>query len=187
MKNIFLVSIFGLLFILTGCDKLTEFTISESQINSYLSTKVKYENNIGITGFADADITLHNLQSEIGRSEPGIIALNGDATVKMNSLLGAAAAADIALTLTARPVFDAQTGSIYLKELKISQYKITPENMETAISVVIPYLNSSLDTFFATQPVYVLNPDNSAAEATAKKLAKGLEIKPGKLVIPMVD
>ena len=184
MKNIFLASIFGLLFILTGCDKLTEFTISESQINSYLATKVKYENNIGITGFADADITLHNLQSEIGRSEPGIIALKGEATVTMNSLLGAAAA-DIALTLTARPVFDAQTGSIY--ELKITQYKITPENMETAISVVIPYLNSSLETFFATQPVYVLNPDNSAAEATAKKLAKGLEIKPGKLVIPMVD
>ncbi|HHR6455210.1 TPA: lipoprotein [Providencia alcalifaciens] len=186
MKNIFLASIFGLLFILTGCDKLTEFTISESQINSYLANKVKYENNIGITGFADADITLHNLQSEIGRSEPGVIALNGEATVKMNSLIGAAAA-DIALTLTARPVFDAQTGSIYLKELKITQYKITPENMDTAISAVIPYLNSSLETFFSTQPVYVLNPDNSATEATAKKLAKGLEVKPGKLVIPMVD
>lgn len=55
------------------------------------------------------------------------------------------------------------------------------------MSAVIPYLNSSLETFFETQPVYVLNPDNGAAEATAKKLAKGLEIKPGKLVIPLVD
>lgn len=59
--------------------------------------------------------------------------------------------------------------------------------MDTAIAAVIPYLNSSLETFFETQPVYVLNPENSAAEATAKKLAKGLEIKPGKLVIPLVD
>ena len=186
MKNILLASLFGFLFILTGCDKLTEFTISESQINSYLASKVKYENNIGVSGVADADITLSNLTAEIGRSEPGIITLNGESNVKLNSFIGAADA-KIALTLTARPVFDVSSGSIYLKELKITKYTITPQNMDTAISAVIPYLNSSLETFFEHQPVYVLNPENSAAEATAKKLAKGLEIKPGKLVIPMVD
>ncbi|BBG58763.1 lipoprotein [Providencia rustigianii] len=186
MKNILLASLFGFLFILTGCDKLTEFTISESQINSYLASKVKYENNIGVSGVADADITLSNLTTEIGRSEPGIITLNGESNVKLNSFIGAADA-KIALTLTARPVFDVSSGSIYLKELKITKYTITPQNMDTVISAVIPYLNSSLETFFEHQPVYVLNPENSAAEATAKKLAKGLEIKPGKLVIPMVD
>jgi hypothetical protein len=33
----------------------------------------------------------------------------------------------------------------------------------------------------------VLNPDNSKTEALAKKLAKGLEVKPGELVIPFSD
>ncbi|ELZ5939320.1 lipoprotein [Providencia sp. 21OH12SH02B-Prov] len=186
MKQFILAAIIGCLTILTGCSQITEFSISENTLNQYLATKVKYNHKVGISGVADADIQLANLKSEIGRSEPGKVALTGDATVNLDTLLGKTEA-KIALTLTARPYFDVKTGSIYLKELNISQYQVTPENMDTAIAAVIPYLNSSLETFFETQPVYVLNPDNGAAEATAKKLAKGLEIKPGKLIIPLVE
>lgn len=186
MKQFILAAMIGALTLLAGCSQLTDFTISEGTINNYLATKVKYSHNVGISGFADADIQLTNLTSEIGRSEPGKITLRGDATVKLDTLLGKTDAT-IALTLTARPYFDTQAGAIYLKELNITEYKVTPENMDTAISAVIPYLNSSLETFFETQPVYVLNPDNGAVEATANKLAKGLEIKPGKLIIPLVD
>lgn len=186
MKQFILAALIGCLTLLTGCSQLTEFSISENTVNQYLANKVKYNNKVGISGVADADIQLTNLKSEISRSEPGKIALTGDAAVNLDTLLGKAEA-KIALTLTARPYFDAQAGAIYLKELNISQYTVTPESMDTAIAAVIPYLNSSLETFFETQPVYVLNPENSAAEATAKKLAKGLEIKPGKLVIPLVD
>ncbi|MEX6313825.1 lipoprotein [Providencia manganoxydans] len=186
MKQFILAAMIGCFTLLTGCSQLTEFSISEGTINNYLATKVKYNHNVGISGVADADIQLANLKSEIGRSEPGMIALTGEATVNLDSLLGKTSA-KIELTLTARPYFDAQAGSIYLRELNISQYKVIPENMDTAISAVIPYLNSSLGTFFETQPVYVLNPDNSAVEATAKKLAKGIEVKPGKIIIPLVD
>ena len=186
MTKYFFAAMLGFLSLVTGCSQLSEFTINESQINSYLANKVKYEHNISIKGLANADIQLTNLKSEIGRSEPGKVALNGEANVKLDSLIGRAEA-KIALTLTARPVFDVKSGSIYLKELNISQYKVIPDNMDTAVSAVIPLLNNSLETFFGTQPVYVLNPENGAAEATAKKLAKGLEIKPGKLVIPLVD
>ncbi|EKT57490.1 lipoprotein [Providencia sneebia] len=186
MKQFLLVAMLGIFTLLTGCSQLTEFTISENTINSYLANKVKYDNNIGISGVIDANIKLSDLKSEIGRNEPGKIALRGIATVNLDSLIGNTNAT-IDLTLTARPYFDVQEGAIYLKELNISQYKVIPENMDTAIATVMPYLNSSLEAFFATQPVYVLNPENGAAEATAKKLAKGLEIKPGKLIIPMVD
>ncbi|MCW2254877.1 hypothetical protein M2263_000968 [Providencia alcalifaciens] len=186
MKQFILAAMIGVFTLLTGCSQLTDFTISESTINHYLATNVKYDHNVGISGFADADIQLTNLKSEIGRSDPGKIALSGEAAVNLDSLLGKANA-KIELTLTASPYFDAKTGAIYLKELNITQYNVIPENMETAISAVMPYLNSSLGAFFSTQPVYVLNPENGAAEVTARKLAKGLEIKPGKLVIPLVD
>ena len=186
MKTSIFAAIFGLITILTGCSQLTEFSINEGQINRYLAKNVKYDNKVGISGVVDADIQLSNLTSEIGRSEPGKVAISGQSKISLDSLIGSAKA-EIVLTLTSRPYFDATTGSIYLKELTISSYKVTPDNMDTTIAVVIPYLNSSLQTYFEHQPIYVLNPDNSVAEATAKKLAKGLEIKPGKLVIPLVD
>ncbi len=73
-----------------------------NQINDYLANKVKYDHKVGITGFADADIQLANLKSEIGRSEPAS-RVDRDASVKLDSLIGKAEA-QINLTLTARPI-----------------------------------------------------------------------------------
>lgn len=186
MKISIFAAAFALITILTGCSQLTEFSVNESQINRYLANHVKYDNKVGISGVVDANIQLSNLTSEIGRSEPGKVAISGQTKVSLDSLIGSAKA-EIALTLTSRPYFDVSTGSIYLKDLTISAYKVTPNNMDTSIAAVIPYLNSSLQTYFENQPIYVLNPENSVAEASAKKLAKGLEVRPGKLVIPLVD
>ncbi|RLR17343.1 DUF1439 domain-containing protein, partial [Sodalis-like symbiont of Bactericera trigonica] len=46
------------------------------------------------------------------------------------------------------------------------------------------YLQQSLKSWFDTQPAYRLDASRSKSEALAKKLAKGLEVKPGELVIP---
>ena len=55
------------------------------------------------------------------------------------------------------------------------------------MKALTPYLNQSLKSYFDQKPAYVLNPDNSKTEALAKKLAKGLEVKPGELVILFSD
>ncbi len=47
-----------------------------------------------------------------------------------------------------------------------------------------PYLNQSLRSYFSQQPAYVLREDASTGEALAKKYAKGIEVKPGEIVIP---
>lgn len=51
----------------------------------------------------------------------------------------------------------------------------------------MPYLNQSLQNYFNHQPAYILSEDNSKGEALAKKYAKGIEVKPGEIVIPFVD
>lgn len=186
MRHILLAATFGLITLLTGCNQFKEFSINEGLINDYLAKNVNYNHQVGLSGVVDADIQFFNLSTEIGRTEPNKIVLTGQAKITLDSLLGSTTA-QVSLTLTSRPYFDVATGAIYLKDLTISSYKVTPENMDAPISAVLPYLNSSLQSFFEQQPVYVLNPDNSAAEATAKKLAKGLEVKPGKLVIPLVE
>lgn len=43
---------------------------------------------------------------------------------------------------------------------------------------VASYLNRALRNYFNQQPAYVLREDGSRGEAMAKKLAKGIEVKP---------
>ncbi|WP_445493637.1 lipoprotein [Photorhabdus sp. SF281] len=186
MKKFFLGAVLLLAGLVSGCDQFKEFSISEELINGYLAKHVHYQKQIELHGIANADIELTELSSQIGRTEPDKIALTGQAKVNIASLLGPAKA-DMKLTLKAQPVFDPEKGAIFLKELEIVDYQITPEKMEKPINALLPYLNKSLSAFFDIHPVYVLKPDHSKAEAAAKKLAKGLEVKPGKFVIVLTD
>ncbi|ETS30962.1 hypothetical protein BB987_15980 [Photorhabdus temperata] len=186
MRKFFLGAVLLLAGLVSGCDQFKDFSVSEELINGYLAKHVHYQKQIELHGIANADIELTELSSQIGRTEPDKMALTGQAKVNIASLLGPAKA-DMKLTLKAQPVFDPEKGAIFLKELEIVDYQITPEKMEKPINALFPYLNKSLSAFFDIHPVYVLKPDHSKAEAAAKKLAKGLEVKPGKFVIMLTD
>ncbi|WP_413482462.1 lipoprotein [Morganella psychrotolerans] len=171
--------------VLTGCDKLTEISISEETINSTIADKIHLTKRIGVDGVADADFTLEKLLVEIGREEPGKVKLNGIGSLKLVSLFGSRDFT-ISMTLRAAPYFDATSGSIYMRDIEITNYSLNPDKWDTLISALIPYLNSTLSTFFDITPVYVLSSENTA-EAAARKFAKGIEIKPGRIVIPLTE
>ncbi|BEI02172.1 lipoprotein [Edwardsiella ictaluri] len=172
--------------VLTACNKLTSYSISEQQINTYLDKHSQFEKQIGVPGLVDARITLNQLSSQIGRSEPNTITLSGHANVAISSILGPQQS-ELQLTLRAKPVYQRDEGAIYLRDLTLVDYKVQPEKMETLMKALVPYLNQSLRSYFDQQPAYVLNPEKSKTEAIARKLAKGLEVKPGELVIPLTD
>ncbi|WP_114195146.1 lipoprotein [Edaphovirga cremea] len=172
--------------LLAGCNQLTQYTLNEQQVNEYLQKHNDYKKQIGVPGLVEAQIVLTDLTSQIGRSEPGKVTLSGNAKVNITSLLGPQQA-DMKLTLKAQPVFDREKGAIFLKDMELVDYTIQPEKMQTVMKTLTPYLNQSLKTYFDQRPAYVLNADGSKAEAMAKKLAKGLEVKPGQLVIPFTD
>ncbi|AHG18361.1 lipoprotein [Chania multitudinisentens RB-25] len=172
--------------VLAGCNQLTQYTVSEQEVNDYLQKHNDYQKQIGIPGLVDANIVLTQLQSQIGRSEPGKVTLSGNAKVNITSILGPQAA-DLQLTLKAQPIYDREKGAIFLKEMELVDYQVQPEKMDTVMKALSPYLNQSLRAYFDQKPVYVLNPDNSKTEALARKLAKGLEVKPGQLIIPFTD
>ncbi|WP_431222160.1 lipoprotein [Serratia sp. L9] len=171
---------------LVGCNQLTQYTVSEQEVNDYLQKHNDYQKQIGVPGLVDANIVLTQLQSQIGRTEPNKVTLSGNAKVNITSILGPQSA-DLQLTLKAQPVYDPQKGAIFLKDMELVDYKVQPEKMDTVMKALTPYLNQSLKSYFSQQPVYVLNPDNSKVEALARQLAKGLEVKPGQLVIPFTD
>ncbi|OWO82680.1 hypothetical protein B5C26_09915 [Photorhabdus luminescens] len=186
MRKFFLGAVLLLAGLISGCDQFKGVSISEELINGYLAKNVHYQKRIELHGIANADIELTELSSQIGRTEPNKIALTSRANVNITSLLGAAKA-EMKLTLKAQPVFEQEKAAIFLKELEIVDYQITPEKMEKPINALVPYLNKSLNSFFDTHPVYVLKPEHSKAEAAAKTLAERLEVKPGKLFITLTD
>lgn len=186
MKKILFAAALLVSGLLVGCDQLTQYTITEQEINQSLQKRNNFSKDIGLPGVADAHIVLKSLASQIGREEPNKVTLTGDADLDMNSLFGSQKAT-MKLKLKALPVFDKDKGAIYLQEMEIVDASVTPEKMQAILQTLTPYLNQALRNYFNSHPAYVLREDSSKGEALAKKLAKGIEVKPGEIIIPFTD
>lgn len=172
--------------LVSGCSKLTQYTISEQEVNQALAKHNNYEKDIGVAGLVNAHILLTNLSSQIGREEPGKVTLTGNAKINVTSLFGPQEA-DMQLKMRAQPVYDAQQGAVFLRDLEIVDAQVQPEKTAALVKTLTPYLNQSLKSYFNQRPAWVLSADRSKAEALAKRFAKGLEVKPGELVIPFTQ
>ena len=186
MKKIVLAAALIVSGLLLGCNQLTQYTVSEQEINQALEKHNNFSKDIGVPGLADAHIVLTNLTSQIGREEPNKVTLAGDADLDMFSLFGNQKA-NIKLKLKALPVFNKEKGAIFLQEMEVVDAKVSPDKMAPVLQTLMPYLNQSLRNYFNQQPAYVLSEDKSKGEALAKKYAKGIEVKPGEIIIPFTD
>ena len=181
MKKILIAAALIVSGLLSGCNQLTQYTVSEQEINQALQKRNHFAKDIGLKGVADAHIELQNLTSAIGREEPGKVTLSGIANVFGTQK------ATIDLKLKALPTFDREKGAIFLQEMEVVDAKVAPEKLQSVIQALLPYLNQSLRSYFSQQPAYVLREDASTGEALAKKYAKGIEVKPGEIVIPFTN
>lgn len=159
--------------LLVGCNQLTQYTVSEQEINQALAKHNNFSKDIGLPGVAEAHIILNNLASQIGREEPNKVTLTGDANLDMNSLFGSQKAT-MKLKLKALPVFNKEKGAIYLQEMEVVDATVTPEKMQSVLQTLMPYLNQSLRNYFNQQPAYILKEDSSQGEALAKNWRKVL-------------
>ncbi|AEW44600.1 hypothetical protein SCc_453 [Serratia symbiotica str. 'Cinara cedri'] len=183
MKKI-IINITKIIFIslLTSCNQLTQYTINEEEINNYLHKHNRYEKQIGIPGILDAHIVLKELHSYIGRSDPGIITLSGNAKVSITSILGLQKV-DLRLTMKTKPFYNQEKGAIFLKDMELIKYSAQPEKLQVIMNQLMPYLNQSLKYYFNEKPAYVLKSDKSIVATLTKIAVKSLEVKTGSLVI----
>ncbi|WP_368541318.1 lipoprotein [Enterobacter soli] len=186
MKKIVIAAALIVSGLLVGCNQLTQYTVSEQEINQALEKHNNFSKDIGVPGLADAHIVLSNLSSQIGREEPNKVTLSGDANLDMTSLFGNQKA-NIKLKLKALPVFNKEKGAIFLQEMEVVDAQVSPDKMKPVMQTLMPYLNQSLRSYFNQQPAYVLSEDKSKGESLAKKYAKGIEVKPGEIIIPFTD
>lgn len=183
-KMLWLSTMFYASLLLSGCNKLTSYTITEQEVNQYLNKYNEFEKNVEIPGLLEAHITLNNLTSQIAREEPNTVTLTGHGIIKTDSLLGVHDC-NLQVSLKAQPQYEAKQGAIYLKEMAITDYRVKPENMSSAMKAIAPYLNKTLKNYFNQNPVYTLGASDNKKELMVKKQALSMEIKPGELIISL--
>ena len=88
MKKMFIAAVLIVSGLLSACNQLTQYSVSEQEINQALQKRNHFAKDIGLPGVADAHIELQNLTSAIGREEPNKVTLSGVANLDLNSLFG---------------------------------------------------------------------------------------------------
>ena len=107
--------------LLAACS-LTQYSVSEGEINQYLKERVAFEKQLGIPGIMSSKIRLDDMQSRIGRSQADKVELDAAGELQVASPLGSQQM-KIRLSLRARPDYVAEQGAIYLRDLGTSLIK----------------------------------------------------------------
>ncbi len=170
-KAIYIAGIVAAGLVLAACNKLTQYTITEQDMNQYLQKYNNFQKQIGISGLVDADITVDQLNSQIGRTDPNKVTLTGHAKVNISSILGPQTS-DLQITLQAQPVYNSEQGAIFLRDMELTDYTVKPEKMSGVMKAVVPYLNQSLKTYFNEKAVYTLDPNKSEKKPWRKNWLK---------------
>lgn len=110
--------------LLSACNQLTQYSVSEQEINQALQKRNHFAKDIGLPCVADAHIELQNLTSAIGREEPNKVTLSGVANLDLNSLFGNQKAT-IDLKLKALPAFNKEKGPFSCRRWKSSMLKFS--------------------------------------------------------------
>lgn len=136
MKKMFIAAVLIVSGLLSACNQLTQYSVSEQEINQALQKRNHFAKDIGLPGVADAHIELQNLTSAIGREEPNKVTLSGVANLDLNSLFGNQKAT-IDLKLKALPAFNKEKGAIFLQEMEVVDAKVQPEKLQSVVQTLI--------------------------------------------------
>jgi hypothetical protein len=136
MKKMFIAAALIVSGLLSGCNQLTQYTVSEQEINQALQKRNHFAKDIGCRAWPMRILNC-DLTSAIGREEPNKVTLSGIANLDLNSLFGNQKAT-IDLKLKALPVFNKEKGAIFLQEMEVVDAKVSPEKLQSVVQTLIP-------------------------------------------------
>lgn len=158
-------------------------SISEKEINHYLATKlaekVALNDTVGIPHFFQLTYRLHHLQTQIGQTEEKRVALFGivDGELKVKNRVYPV---QLSLNLDTVPYYYAEKGEIYLKEVRLNQWAISPEKYQQELQPFVAPLASGLASLLDRTPVYTLD-ESKTKEALFKRFGKNIVVKKGEI------
>lgn len=153
------------------------FSISEEQINHYLSEKGTIKDKFNFPGLFSLDYQLKDLTTKIGRTTEKRVEMNGIAE-GLFKLGSKQFPAKLNLTFDTVPYYDPEKGAVYLRDLRILSWSGEPNEYMEQLQVAMPFLSESIAMLLSSFPVYTLD-DSNIRDVLIKKFAKGIKIEPG--------
>lgn len=167
----------GLTVLLGGC--ANQYAISEREMEQYLNKQVHFEVKQG-NELIGVELQLNDIEVELG-DKPDTMAVTASTLVSLRTPIFPLRA-KLTTTFEAKPWYDSETRSIYLRQLELVKVESTPKDIEKALKSATPQVMSFLRQFLETQPVYVLDTKDSN-QALVAKMTKSIEVQSGKLVL----
>ncbi|WP_371998378.1 MULTISPECIES: DUF1439 domain-containing protein [unclassified Shewanella] len=163
--------------LLTGC--ASQYSITESEVEDYLNNEMHYEVSQGNQIFG-LQLKLNDMEVELGH-KPNTISVTALTEMGVKNPFKSISA-DMEITFEAEPWYDVESKSIFLKKLDLVSVKSEPADIEQMLKPITPQLMIFLRTFLESQPVYVLD-TNDSNQALMASMTKAIEVQKGKIVI----
>ncbi|ACA84627.1 DUF1439 domain-containing protein [Shewanella woodyi] len=163
------------LLLLSGC--VSQYSITEKELEGYLSDEIHFEIKEGNQLFG-IEMRINNIDVSLGH-KVDTMSVTADSIVKVRNPL-VPFKAKMKTTFEAEPWYDADSHSVYLKQLRLVSIESNPKDIEKAVKQVAPQMMGFLTHFLETQPVYILDTSESN-QALIAEMTKRIEVKPGKL------
>ena len=161
--------------LLTGC--VSQYSITEEELEGYLSDEIHFEVKEGNQLFG-IEMRINNIDVELGH-KADTMSVTADSVIKIKNPL-VPFKANMKTTFEAEPWYDAQSHSVYLKQLTLVSIESDPKDIEKAVKQVATQMMGFLTNFLETQPVYVLDTSESN-QALIADMTKQIKVEPGKL------
>ena len=167
--------IIATLLVLTGC--VSQYSITEKALANYLNNEIHFEVKEGNQLFG-IEMKVNDVDVRLGH-KTDTMAIEAHSTIKIRNPL-VPIKAQLTAQFEAKPWYDANTHSVYLRDLNLVKVESSPKEIENTLKSVAPQVMSFLTHFLATQPVYVLDIKESN-QALLAEITKRIEVQPGKL------
>lgn len=165
------------LLLLSGC--VSQYSISEGEMASYLNKEIGLEvkDNSGPLG---ARVSVNQIEVKLGhKADTMAITATSLAEVKTPLI---PLRATLTTTFEAKPWYDKQAHGVYLRDLQLVDVSANPAELKRLLQDLAPELMRVVRSFLESQPVYVLDTQDSA-QAKLAEMTERITVKPGKLVL----
>ncbi|MGO1245887.1 MAG: DUF1439 domain-containing protein [Oceanisphaera sp.] len=162
--------------LLSACASVSQYKVSESEIEKSLYTLLEQETPRLTQGLVDTQIEKLDLQ--IGPDNRDIVKLNLKGETAINALI-ARFPAKLDLVVEGRPVYDRQQNAIFLRDLNLLHSKVDAFGYKGDMTAASQGMMQVLRSVLENQPVYKLN---DTKYAWISKAPVAMSIAPGRFV-----